>query len=330
MSYQLIKRQLIKRAKLSHLLWPYKKNGLYCFNFHRIGNANDADFDPCVYSCTAESLEQYLVFFKSNFKVINIEQLCGILDKGEPINEKLALITFDDGYRDNFDLAYPLLKKHNIPASFFITTSLIESDCVPWWDEIAWHIKQCGGQSIKLSPWDDSIIIDNPVSIHAIRAILKRIKSTPKLIEQQLQELRAISNKEVPKDLSNNLFMDWTQLKTLSQDGIDIGAHSHTHRVLSSLSEEELIFELSESKKLLENNLKKQIKSVSYPVGSQSAYNKEMFVLLKELEYQVGFSFQSLINSKLNEYRFELARMSIDREFNAYMLKEMILCSNTL
>ena len=114
MKYQVIKRQLIKRAKLSHLLWPYRKNGLYCFNFHRIGNPAEADFDPCVYSCTAESLDKYLAFFKSHFKVINNDQLCDLLNKGTPLEEKLALITFDDGYRDNFELAYPLLKLHGI------------------------------------------------------------------------------------------------------------------------------------------------------------------------------------------------------------------------
>lgn len=325
MTMELIKKQIIKRAKLASSLWRFRSNGLYCFNFHRIGDADLTPFDPCVYSCDANNFQLYLEFFKNNFRVINLDELYSIIKTGRPIKEKLALLTFDDGYSDNYEVAYPILKSMNIPATFFVTTSLVGSDIVPWWDEIAWHVKQLAGKKIKLSVWPDEMIIPEIVDKYVIRRVLSRIKTIPAKIDLQLKELRAISKTDVPKELANNLFMSWENLKELENNGISIGAHSHTHRILSSLSNKELIFELTESKRLLEDYLKTPIDSLSYPVGGESTYSTNMFKLLRELGYKVGFTFRSMVRLNIKKNNYELGRLSIDRAFNEQFLKEMIL-----
>lgn len=327
MSIGLIKKLAVKQASLAKLMWPYRTNGLYCFNFHRLGNANKTPFDPCVYSCDAQNFQIYLEFFKSNFRIINLTELYAIISAGQPIKEKLALITFDDGYRDNFDIAYPLLKAMNIPATFFVTTSLIESNKVPWWDEIAWHVKQLPGQELKLSIWPNGIAIPEIIDSDVIRKVLSRVKAFPAKINNQLEELRSITKKEIPADLSDNLFMGWEQLQEAEKNGISIGAHSHTHRILSSLPQEELIYELTESKRLLEKYLTNPIESISYPVGGASTYHNSMFKLLNELGYLVGFTFCNMVHRDITNKNYELGRLSIDRPFNELFLKQMILSS---
>jgi peptidoglycan/xylan/chitin deacetylase (PgdA/CDA1 family) len=327
MSLELIKRQIIKRGRLASTLWPLRSSGLYCFNFHRIGNAKDAQFDPCVYSCDADNFEKYLEFFQENFRIIDLNELYSIIKIGEPIKERLALITFDDGYRDNYDVAYPILKRMAIPAIFFVTTSLIGSNVVPWWDEIAWHVRKLAGQTFKLNNWPDPITLPTTIDAESIRRVLNRIKSFPAKIELQLQELRVFTDQEIPAELSNNLFVQWEHLKELEQNGISIGAHSHTHRILSSLNREDLIFELTESKRLLENYLNKPIESLSYPVGGESTYNNSMFKLLDNIGYQVGFTFRRMVSCKIENNCYELGRISIDRAFDEQFLKELILTS---
>ena len=261
MSFELIKRQLIKQGKLANILWPIRANGLYCFNFHRIGDASKTPFDPCVFSCDAENFQQYLLFFQANFRIIDLKELLLIIAEDKPIKERLALITFDDGYRDNFDIAYPILKAMEIPATFFITTSLVGSKVIPWWDEITWHVRQLSGQSFKLSIWPEEIKLPEYVTADNIRKVLSRAKSFPTQIDLQLSELRALTNKKVPDELSNNLFVQWPHLKEVANNGITIGAHSHTHRILSSLKTEDLVYELTESKRLLEGYLDRPIDS---------------------------------------------------------------------
>ena len=327
MTLELIKRQIVKRGKLANILWPYRSNGLYCFNFHRIGDASQTEFDPCVYSCDSDNFQLYLEFFQSNFRIIDLKELCSIIKTGKVINEKLALITFDDGYRDNYDVAFPILKAMDIPATFFVTTSLIGSNVVPWWDEIAWHVKQFSGGSFKLSIWPDAITLPDNRDANVIRRVLSRVKSFPAQINLQLAELRALTKKEIPANIADNLFMKWEHLKELEENTVSVGAHSHTHRILSSLSDTELIYELTESKRLLEDYLKLSIESLSYPVGGDSTYNNTMFKLLDEIGYKAGFTFRSIINRNIKANNFELGRLSIDRAFNKQFLKEMILTS---
>lgn len=327
MSFELIKRQVIKRGRLANILWPLRSNGLYCFNFHRIGDVTKAPFDPCVYSCDADNFQKYLAFFQSSFRIIDLNELYSIVKTGEPIKEKLALITFDDGYRDNYEVAYPILKQMGIPATFFITTSLVGSSVIPWWDDIAWHIKQLAGQSFKLSIWPDNITLPANIDAEVIRRVLNRIKSFPKKIDLQLQELKVLTKKEIPAELSNNLFVQWEHLKELEQNGVSIGAHSHTHRILSSLNKEDLIYELTESKRLLEAYLNKPIESLSYPVGGESTYHNSMFKLLDDIGYKVGFTFRRMVSRKMKNNNYELGRLSIDRAFDEKFLKEHILTS---
>ncbi|XQW85344.1 polysaccharide deacetylase family protein [Thalassotalea piscium] len=330
MSFELIKRRVIKQGRLANILWPLRSNGLYCFNFHRVGDVNNTPFDPCVYSCDAENFQLYLDFFQSNFRIIDLKELCSIIQTGTPIKEKLALITFDDGYLDNYEVAFPRLKAMGIPATFFVTTSLIGSTVVPWWDEIAWHVKQFSGQSFKLSIWPEAISLPEKRNASVIRKVLSRVKSFPTQIDLQLNELRELTNKKMPVELTENLFMKWEHLSELEKNGISIGAHSHTHRILSSLTNEDLIYELTESKELLEKYLGKSVASLSYPVGGESSYHSSMFKLLDDIGYQVGFTFRNLVNRETKNKNYEIGRLSIDRAFDEKFLKEMILSSPKL
>ncbi len=76
------------------LLWHFKPNGLYCFNYHRIGDPNFTSYDPNVFSCTEELLEQHITFYKSNFDIISIEELDKISTSSTKFNHKFAIITF--------------------------------------------------------------------------------------------------------------------------------------------------------------------------------------------------------------------------------------------
>jgi len=320
-----IKNQLIKRLNLSKLLWPTLANGLYCFNFHRIGKWQDTAFDPCVFSCDDENFKQYLIFLKKNFRIITLDELTKMIENDSPITEKLALLTFDDGYADNYYIAYPILKSLSLSATFFITTSLVDSKIIPWWDEIAWHAKHCSGKTIRLNDWRQAVFIEMPASRANIKKVLQQVKASPTTIESQLKEISDLSKSPIPDSFKNNSFISWHQLIEMSKNRMCIGAHSHTHKIFSCLTEPELNFELEESKKLLEWHLQTSVNSLSYPVGGANTYNRNMFDTISAKGYKLGFSFRAIINKNPQQNRFELGRFSIDQPFNKRQLMEMIL-----
>lgn len=323
-----VKTRIMRHLGMTHRLWNYRKNGVYCFNFHRIGDAEVCKYDPNVFSCTPDDLEKHLQFIKSNFEIINQSRFIDIINDGQQPNQKLAYITFDDGYIDNYVLAFPILTAMNIPATFFVATGLIESQTIPWWDEIAWHIKHCPLDEIRLPSWRESISLPEVNRSNSIRNVLSQFKSASASIEGQLIELRSITG--LTLDNYENEFMTWQHLIEMESAGMTIGAHSHSHRIFSSLNAVELSHELSYAKKLLEEQLSNKVLSISYPVGNASTYNNEMFEEIEHQGYKLAFTFRYFINQNIRHNKFQLARFSISEPFDKIKFMELCLNAPTL
>jgi len=97
--------------------------------FHRVQDEEDRRG----LSIRCEMFEQFCRFFADHFRVVALADLVGLLERGEPLDRHLA-ITFDDGYRDNFENAAPVLAKLALPATFFVVSRWIDSEAWPWWD----------------------------------------------------------------------------------------------------------------------------------------------------------------------------------------------------
>ncbi|AWL11664.1 hypothetical protein HMF8227_01183 [Saliniradius amylolyticus] len=300
-------------------LWPWTVNqlkpGVYCFNFHRIGDWRQTDFDPCVFSCSKTSLERYLRYFKQEFEVIDLVQLIAMADSHQPVDRPLAFVSFDDGYMDNYELAFPVLRELNIPATFFIATGLVDSDELAWWDEIAWMVRRFNDHKLMLPAWSEPVTLKGDCR-QDIRAVLARIKSSPQSVSEQLQQLREATGLNIDAGSYASQFMNWSQLQEMVDGGMTIGAHSHTHRIFTELDEQQLSFELQHSKALLQQHLGIQVEALSYPVGGGRSFNQTMFSMIRSFGYRVAFSFNAGVNTQLDSQRFQLCRIPVDREFD--------------
>jgi peptidoglycan/xylan/chitin deacetylase (PgdA/CDA1 family) len=98
--------------------------------FHRVREIEGSDG----LTVDVDTFERYCRFFRRHFKVVALRDLVRALERRAPLERALA-ITFDDGYRDNFECAAPVLEKLSLPATFFVVSQWIETDAVPWWDE---------------------------------------------------------------------------------------------------------------------------------------------------------------------------------------------------
>ena len=119
----------------SHLDAVLLRQSAVVVAFHRV---QDSDV-PEGLTVGIDLFEAYCRFFKRYFNVVSLRNLVGKLESGATLNRELA-ITFDDGYRDNFEHAAPILESLGLPATFFVVTQWIGTDVVPWWDrEIGVH-----------------------------------------------------------------------------------------------------------------------------------------------------------------------------------------------
>lgn len=295
---------LHKKDKLS--------SGVYCFNYHRIGDADQSDYDSGVFSCDQFHFEHHIKLLKNKFEIINIHRLVEIITNDEAVTKPLALITFDDGYIDNYSLAFPILKKLNTPAVFFLPTSYIDSNKTPWWDEIAWLINNSNNNEFSFE--NIKFNLDQSKKKLSIKKILSLVKNRQSIsMEDSINEISELTGCSLnSKENRERLFMTWAHAKEMIAGGMNIGSHTVSHSILAYLSEEDQFKELSNSKKIIEDKMGEKIDSFAYPVGGANTYTAETKKALEKSGYIVGFNFVPGINKDIRNNRFEINRFSVD------------------
>jgi len=324
---QKLKSMLIRLSGYEAYKWLTRKNGLYCFNYHRIGESSLSPFDPNIYSCTAENFEKQLRFIKKHFTVITLDEAITLAKGNMPLNKRYALITFDDGYIDNYEIAYPILQEQQVSAVFFIPSDYVNTDIIPWWDEIAWMLKKAEKTSLNFGSNSVLQLTSEPIS-KIIRHCLAMVKSDPRAMEDKLVELRKLLDcKYIAKSTDKSLFMTWAQIAEMKAGGMDIGSHTCSHRILTHINEEEQLFELQSSKICLENNLNCKVDAIAYPVGESNTFNREICRMAEKVGYKIGFSFTNCINDIPILNPFTISRLGIDNHPSMMNLKQKIVMS---
>jgi Polysaccharide deacetylase len=119
------------------------RDSLPVLNYHRIGNPDEDLFDPGVFSATAEEFDAQIAYLKKNVSLVIIEEALAYIDgtEKEKARRCRVLITFDDGYLDNYEIAQPILRSHGVQGVFFLVTSMVGTHHVPWRDHISYLVK---------------------------------------------------------------------------------------------------------------------------------------------------------------------------------------------
>ncbi len=270
-----------------------RRPGLLVLTYHRVGNPEGRDDYGPVYSATSEALESTLKVLKNSHNIISIGETAALAENGFAVTRPTALVTFDDGYRDNFEAALSVLQRLKVPATFFIPTGFFEGPFVPWWDRIAWTVRHATVAVIRL---------DHPVSVKvdlgttpiadAVFRVVKAFRDHRVDDESAyfatLEERAGVSADVAA--LGQDRFMSWDELRTLAESGQDIGSHAHSHRKLSWLTEDEQRDEFLRSKRTLEENLGRKVEAIAYPYGWPGAFDATTERLAKEAGYRIGFA----------------------------------------
>jgi len=286
-------RKLLTITKLVNFVWRFIPNGIYVFNYHRIGERELCLYDREVFSCTSNAFDLQLKMIKQKFKLISLEELDYLIKEDKQQSERYALITFDDGYIDNYVEAFPILQRNKVSAAFYVTTDFVGKELVPWWDEMAFLLRKSVGSKYQLPSQYIMYELEPKVIEFVISKIIyeaKRLKKVSTL--DVLHDIRIKFPNAVVQfnAYKQRLFMDWAQLKEMTNSGMFIGSHTLSHRVLSKLNSDDQTKELKESKNIIEAELGLTVDSVVYPVGRYHCYTLETCDLAKELGYKFGFN----------------------------------------
>jgi peptidoglycan/xylan/chitin deacetylase (PgdA/CDA1 family) len=178
-------------------------------------------------------------------------------------------VTFDDGYRDNFVHAFPILKRLGIPVTIFLTTGYIESGQLPWYDHVRLAFKltsrsrlslqELGGPGASLETEDDRLDAMQH-TINWLRTVDDDIRRSA--LAQLLIDLGIPAELNLPGTM-----LSWNEIRQMQRAGVEFGAHTVTHPVLRTLSVERLVEEIVGCKTSLENRLQVNVSHFAYPFG---------------------------------------------------------------
>lgn len=300
-------------------------NGLLVLNYHRIGRPDGSLFDHDLWSATQEDFDQQVRLLASGFDVIGLNDLNTALgdlqsrSKRSRQNRRFAMITFDDGYIDNFEQAFPVLESHSVPGVFFVTTGFLDDSRLAWWDEIAWMVRTSPRSRIDLSRrWLSSgLDLDDGDRDTAIRRLLQRYyRIEGHENEAFLDELAdATGCGRAPSEIADGLWMSWDMVRTMHASGMSIGAHTVTHPILARLSAEEQNLEICESRLRIEHELGESVSALSYPVGRQHAFNEATRSALDRNGFDWAFSYYGgHVRSGRPVNRFDIPRVAVESD----------------
>jgi peptidoglycan/xylan/chitin deacetylase (PgdA/CDA1 family) len=199
-------------------------------------------------------------------------------------------VTFDDGYRDNFTQAAPILKRYKVPAIYFVSTAALNRRELFWWDELAWILRETGVEHATLRGSALDLSTDGRQRLlNSLTEYCKRTDATTRrlLIQELRQGLKVDS---VPHEIADSTLMTQEQVRTLIDYGISVGCHTVSHPCLARLCPEAQEEELQQSKTELESWTRRACLSVSYPFGEAEHFNASTKVIARKLGFRVGFS----------------------------------------
>lgn len=275
------------------ILKLFLKKGLYIFNYHCFNTfTNDYWKFGSIFSSNYEdNFERQIIFFNKYLKKIENFNL-----KDNTYKNPIYFLTFDDGYKDNFNVAFPILKKYSIPTIFFITTSVVGSDSLLWHDRVKQYYENKERKNIMSS-------------ISLKRKCKKRLNEL-----KQMKNDEFISNlNKIMKFQSNGLrmMMNWSELKQSYKQGIMIGSHTHTHPILAKLDFNQQKEEIESSLQMIEKKLEYIPIFFSYPGGSKESYDKDTINILRECGIKYSFTACHGINNKFTS-PYHLKRIGIN------------------
>ena len=250
--------------------------------YHRV--LREAGFNPLSTIISLKSFERQLDCVAKRYPMISLREAAAQVSAGKAKRKTQVILTFDDGYRDNCQIAYPVLRKKGLPAAFFISTDHIGSERPPWdWETILRIEGNAGVVSIDIGG-DTKKRENSETQLDFAFRIFRAMKSASKAdLARVINYLRA--NAPLEGDLRSDSCMDWNEVSMLIQNGMEIGSHGLSHRSLARLARGEAADEISRSKDIIESRTGQACRYFSFPFGSALDYNEELIGIVRACGY---------------------------------------------
>jgi peptidoglycan/xylan/chitin deacetylase (PgdA/CDA1 family) len=252
--------------------------------YHRVNDDNDP-FSPAI---STALFEAEMRFLHRHYRVVSLSELLSRL--AGDVTEPVLAITFDDGYRDNYQYAFPVLQRYGLPATIFLTTGSMDTGEPMWFEQLALAVKKTLREFIDLDTapvrriWlrTQAERLDGNAEIFSV---LRRLPDSERrrLLADVLRQLAAADNEQGERKM-----LTWDEVRLMSANGITFGGHTVNHPFLSRLTSDGFLWEVSECKRRIEDELQLPADYFAYPNGREEDFGLSNKVLIRKAGYRAA------------------------------------------
>lgn len=256
----------------------------FIFMYHRVNDSNRNIFPGLEIGI----FEKQIKALKRYFRFVTLSEFVGLIKNSD---KPLAVITFDDGYKNTLANAFPILKKNNLPATAFLTTGVIDNDDIIWTDKLS-----------LLKKTDAS-------HLEKLKTELKNMPNSDK--ENRIKQLESCSDIDYESIPEAEKMLSWDEVAAMAkEEKIEFGAHTINHPILTKISKEEAEKEIIDSKHKIEEKTGQKITAFCYPNGQEGDFDENIINILKENGFKCAVTTIEG-NIKNNDNNFTLKRISL-------------------
>jgi peptidoglycan/xylan/chitin deacetylase (PgdA/CDA1 family) len=270
--------------------------------FHKISPDPHPFFEPV----PPKVFEQYVSFLSRCYRVMDLVELVERSQNGD-VPERAVAVTFDDGYRDNYDYAFPILKKYGLTATIFVATGAIDTGETLWHDRVFDAFRFTEKTRAEVVPLG-SLSLDPFLER---RQSLQKTLAHAKTLHGAERELfvGAVENALIPgkRPSEESRMLTWDEIREMHQGGMRFGSHTVTHTIVTRLPSDTLLAELRSSRERLNEQLDAPISSFAYPNGQAADYDEASKNALKACGYSFAVTSRAGMNRAFAD-PFELRR----------------------
>jgi peptidoglycan/xylan/chitin deacetylase (PgdA/CDA1 family) len=267
--------------------------------YHRVLPISDRQYrytQPGL-ACTPEIFGRQMQFLSERYNLISAAALVELLRNNQPIPPGTVIVTFDDGWRDNYVHAFPILQQYRVPATIFLATDFIETDRLFWFLKAGLLLSE-GDLSVEKIDRVFSTMADaHPQHVNELSAGLHLLGTEswnqdafmewlkqfePDLIEEIINSLAEAAGIAWADWSAESWILSWNEIREMDRDIVEFGSHGCSHGILTRLRQDQVKRELAESKRKLEQELGHEITVFAYPNGD---YNASVERMVKEAGY---------------------------------------------
>lgn len=250
--------------------------------YHGVDQSEDPLLNFDGLQVSPERFSEHLAVLSRGWRVRPLADVVRRLVSGDEPEPNTAVITFDDGYRNNLTQAAPLLKSFEFPATFFVTTGFLDGTCAPWWYRLRAAVSASKCRSVMIGP--DRIVDIQTLSakMAAVAQWERELRDLPaRDREERLARIVEACQTEPPPAVFPML--NWQEVRSLIGMGFEVGAHTVSHVSLAREDAERARSEIVDSVNRVQAMTGTRPRSCSFPYGQAPGVGNAADALLKEM-----------------------------------------------